>query len=199
MNTTILSGNTIVRKKSRIWTRDFLLLWQGQFVSAIGDAAYEIALGFWVLYTTGSTGMMGLLMASTMLPRVLLSPFAGIWVDRLDRKWLLVLMDTARGVAVLLVGVTAFKGHLELWMAFAAGLVIGAGGAFFNPSIGSILPDLVEKDQLVKANSFFSMIRAGSGVFGNSAGGFLLTALGAPLMFVPRISDKRADYSKKNS
>ena len=184
MSTSAIACNIVRQTGKKIWTKNFFLLWQGQFVSAIGDAAYEIALGFWVLITTGSTGLMGALMAASTLPRVVLAPFAGIWVVRADRKWLLVLMDAVRGVAVVLVGIAALAGYLEVWMAFAAGMLIGAGGAFFNPAIGSILPDLVEKDQLVKANSFFSMIRAGSGVFGNSAGGVLLSLLGAPLMFL---------------
>ena len=184
MSTSIIAEEIPLKKSEKIWKRDFFLLWQGQLVSAIGDAMYEIALGFWILITTGSTGLMGALMAASMIPRILLSPLAGAWVDRINRKWLLVLMDGVRGVAVVLVGIAAIAGFLKVWMAFTAGMIIGAGGAFFNPSIGSILPDLVKKEQLVKANSFFSMIRAGSGILGNSTGGILLAAIGAPILFL---------------
>ena len=59
-----------------IWNLNYLLLWQGQLVSALGDAMYAIALGFWVLEKTGSTAMMGTLMAASTLPRVVISPFA---------------------------------------------------------------------------------------------------------------------------
>lgn len=163
---------------------NFFLLWQGQFVSAVGDVIYEIALGFWVLAVTGSTGLMGALMAASTIPRVLIAPFAGVVVDRSDRKWLLVIMDAVRGGVVVLVAVAAYIGVLEIWMVFGAGIIIGAGAAFFNPTIGSSLPDIVDRDKLVQANSFFSMIRAGSGILGNTAGGFLYAFLGAPLMFL---------------
>ena len=79
--------------KNRLWNLNFFLLWQGQFVSAIGDVVYEIALGFWILAVTGSTVIMGTLMAASTIPRVLLAPLAGVIVDRKDRKGLLILMD----------------------------------------------------------------------------------------------------------
>jgi len=168
----------------RLLNRNFLLLWQGQLVSAIGDVAYEIALGFWILAVTGSTALMGALMAASTLPRVVLSPFAGVWVDRLDRKWLLVVMDAARGVAVVFAGVMAILGALQIWIVFVVGVIIGIGAAFFEPSVSSIIPDLVEKKDLVRANSGFAMIRAGSGILGNSGAGVLYSVLGAPLLFL---------------
>jgi MFS transporter, DHA3 family, macrolide efflux protein len=171
-------------KRRRLWTASFTLLWQGQFVSSLGDVAYEIALGFWILAATGSTALMGTLMAASTIPRVLVSPFAGVWVDRTDRRRLLVLMDVLRGLAVVAVGVAALAGIAKVWMVFAAGVVIGLGAAFFNPAMGSALPDIVEREQIVRANSFFSMLHTGSGILGNSVGGFLYAALGAPLMFL---------------
>ena len=173
----------------RLWNLNFLLLWQGQLVSAIGDTVYEIALGFWILAVTGSTGLMGSLMAASMIPRVLLTPLAGVWVDRGNRKALMVGMDALRGAVVVLVAATALTGRLQdgksrVWMVFAAGIVIGLGAAVFNPTIMAIIPDIVPRERLVQGNSFFSMIRAGSGIVGNSLGGLLYALLGAPLMFL---------------
>ena len=168
----------------RLWNSNFILLWQGQLVSAIGDVAYEIALGFWILAVTGSTGLMGTLMASSMIPRVLLTPLAGVWVDRGNRKALMVGMDALRGLAVVLVAVAALTGWIQVWMVFAAGIVIGLAAAVFNPTILSIIPDIVPRERLVQGNSFFSMIRAGSGILGNSLGGLLYALLGAPLLFL---------------
>jgi DHA3 family macrolide efflux protein-like MFS transporter len=168
----------------RLWTLSFGLLWQGQLVSAIGDTAYEIALGFWILAVTGSTGLMGALMAASTIPRVLLTPLAGVWVDRGNRKALLVGMDALRGVVVVLVAAAALSGRIQVWMVFAAGVVIGLGAAVFNPTIMAVLPDIVPRERLVQGNSFFSMIRAGSGILGNSLGGLLYAILGAPLMFL---------------
>jgi MFS family permease len=171
-------------KPRRLFNRSFALLWQGQLVSAVGDVAYEIALGFWVLAATGSTAVMGALLAASTLPRVLLSPFAGVWVDRLERKRMLVLVDGIRGIAVLVVGVMALLHLLTVAVVFSVGIVIGIGAAFFNPTVNSVIPDLVEKRDLTRANSAFSSIRAGSGILGNSSGGFVYALFGAPLLFI---------------
>jgi DHA3 family macrolide efflux protein-like MFS transporter len=177
-------GPAAAGTRPRLWTASFALLWQGQLVSTIGDTVYEIALGFWILAVTGSTGLMGALMAASTIPRVLLTPLAGVWVDRGNRKALLVGMDALRGVVVVLVAAAALSGHIQVWMVFAAGVVIGLGAAVFNPTIMAIIPDIVHRERIVQGNSFFSMIRAASGILGNSLGGVLYALLGAPLMFL---------------
>ena len=169
---------------AKVWNRDFLILWQGQLVSFFGDVVYAIALGFWILRTTGSTALMGALLAATSLPRVAAAPFAGVVVDRVDRRRLLILMDLVRGTVVLLAALAALTGTLRIWMVFVSGITIGLGGAFFSPAVNSIMPDIVPKDKLIQANSSYALISTGSGVLGNSAGGILLQVLGAPLLFL---------------
>lgn len=168
----------------KLWNLNFFLLWQGKLVSMVGDVAYNIALGFWILAVTGSTALMGTLMAASLLPRVIMAPLAGVWVDRGDRKWLIVLMDVIRGVFVVLVGAAAIFGVIRVWMVFATGVVLGICGAFFGPAVSSSIPDIVPKNRIVKANSAFALVTTGANVAGSSAGGFLYQILGAPLMFL---------------
>jgi DHA3 family macrolide efflux protein-like MFS transporter len=168
----------------KLWTSNFLLLWQGQFISMLGDVIYGIALGFWVLAVTGSTVLMGTLMAATTLPKVLVSPFAGVWADRTDRKRLLIVMDLIRGLLIVLMGVAAYSGFIRIWMVFLAGIILGVCGAFFTPTVHALIPDIVSHSKLMKANSFLGMIQTGSNIIGNSVGGFLFQIWGAPLMFL---------------
>jgi MFS transporter, DHA3 family, macrolide efflux protein len=168
----------------KLWTKSFFLLWQGQLVSILGDVVYSIALGFWILATTGSTGLMGGLMAASMLPRILVSPVAGVIVDRFDRRMLMIWMDLIRGAAVVAVGIVALTGSLQVWMVFAAGILIGLCGAFFSPSVSSVIPDLTGKTRVVQANSVFSMLQTGGNIVGNSVGGVLFQVLGAPFLFL---------------
>jgi DHA3 family macrolide efflux protein-like MFS transporter len=170
--------------EGRFLNKNIVLLWQGQLVSALGDVSYDIALGFWVMAVTGSTALMGTLMAASAIPRIVLSPFAGVWVDRGDRKAFIVLMDVIRGLLVLGVGIAALMGILKIWMVLVAGILLGASSAFFQPAAGSVLPDLVAKQHLMKANSAFAIIRTGSGLLGNGIGGFIYATIGAPLMFL---------------
>jgi DHA3 family macrolide efflux protein-like MFS transporter len=181
------AGHLMVNRGSQdenIWNKNFLLLWLGQFVSSAGDVFYSIALGFFVLEITGSTVLMGTLMAVSMVPRIIISPFAGVVVDRFDRKILLVLMDGLRCIMLSAVTVVAFLGVLKIWMLFVAGIGIGICGTFFNPAVSSSLPDIVPKSKLVKGNSIFGMIYNISGIAGNSMGGFFYAIFGAPLMFL---------------
>lgn len=148
-----------------------------------GDFVYELALGFWVLQTTGSTALMGGIMAATLLPRVLVSPFAGVVADRYDRKRLIVLTDLIRGAVVGLVAVAAVMGILEVWMLFACGVVLGVCAAVFLPAADSAIPDIVPPERVVQANSLMQIVQAATGVVGNATGGILYGLLGAPLMF----------------
>ena len=168
----------------RLWTRNFILFWQGQLVSILGDVVYAIALGFWILATTGSTALMGGLMAASTLPRILVSPVAGVLVDRFDRRRLMIWMDTIRGAAVVAVGIAGFAGSLRVWMVFAAGIVLGICGSFFSPAVSSVIPDITSREKIVQANSVFSMLQPGGNIVGNSAGGFLFNVLGAPVLFL---------------
>lgn len=171
-------------KQEKLWTTSFFILWQSQLVSTLGDAAYSIALGFWVLAATGSTALMGTLMAVSTLPGVLVSPFAGVIIDRYNKKWLLIVMDMCRGLSIILLAVAAFKGFIAIWMVFAVGILLSLCGAVFRPGVNSSVPDLVPRSKLTNANSMLAMVNTGSNMLGNIAGGFLFQILGAPFLFL---------------
>jgi DHA3 family macrolide efflux protein-like MFS transporter len=168
----------------KLWTRNFFILWQSQLVSTLGDAAYSIALGFWVLSATGSTALMGTLMAASTLPGVLVSPFAGVLIDRYNRKLLLIMMDMLRGISIVTLSIAAFNGFISVWMVFLTGILLSICGAVFRPGVNSSVPDMVPKDRLTSANSMFAIVSTGSNMFGNVAGGFLFQLLGAPFLFL---------------
>lgn len=168
----------------KLWNRNFFLLWQGQLVSVFGDALYSMALGFWVLQETGSTTIMGSIMALVTIPRIILGPFAGVIVDRCDRKKLIILGDLIRGIGMLMIAILALNGSLKIWMVMLMGIVLGICSSFFNPSIQSVLPEIVPSDKLIKANSSYQMATTGADIVGQSIGGLLYTVIGAPLMFL---------------
>ncbi|OPJ61405.1 MFS transporter [Clostridium oryzae] len=170
--------------KEKLWSRSFFILWQGQLVSTIGDAVYSIALGFWVLAVTGSTALMGTLMAASTLPGILVSPFAGVLIDKCNKKRLFIFLDMIRGICIVLLAVAANKGFIAIWMVFAAGILLSVCGAIFAPGIQAAVPELVPKSKVSNATSVFSVVSAGSNMIGNVAGGFLYQALGAPMLFL---------------
>ncbi|MFR4163771.1 MAG: MFS transporter [Paraclostridium sordellii] len=175
---------TLKNLETKLWNKNFFLLWQGQMVSVLGDVFYLMALNFWMLEITGSTALMGMLSAVTMLPKTILGPFAGVFVDRWDRKKLIVLTDLIRGVIVTFVGIAGVMGFIQVWMVFIVGIISGICAAFFNPAINSSRPDIVPEDKLLKANSVTSLAQSGMDMIGNAVGGVLYVLIGAPYMFL---------------
>ncbi|WP_346929678.1 MFS transporter [Clostridium sp.] len=168
----------------RLWNKNFFLLWQGQLVSMLGDILYMIALDFWILDVTGSTGLMGLLSALTMLPRIVLGPFAGVFVDKWNRRNIIVLTDFIRGIVITFVGIAGIFGFIQVWMVFVVGIISGLCSAFFGPAVNSIKPELVHESKFVKANSVTSLATSGMDMIGSAIGGVIYVAIGAPYMFL---------------
>lgn len=167
-----------------MWNKNNFLLWQGQLVSSLGDMVYQLALGFWVLAYTGSTAAMGIVIAAGVLPRGVVGLFSGVWVDRWNRKKVIVFMDVARGLAVLFVAVAAFGGWLTIPIIVSVAVLVGLCDSFFDPAVSSTIPSITDKEHLVRINSAFSMNRSGAEIVGNVLGGVLFTFLGAPLLFL---------------
>ena len=168
----------------KLWSKNIIILWQGQLISAFGDSVYNIALGFWVLQKTGSTMLMATIMAVSAIPGLIVSPFAGVVVDRQNKKILVILMDSIRGVSILLVAAAAYFNMLAIWMVIVAGILINVCGAIFRPAINSALPDMVDKNKVMNANAFFSIGSTASTTLGYLIGGVLFQLLGASVMFL---------------
>jgi len=169
-----------------MWNRNFLLLWQGLFVSQIGTQLFSLALLYWILETTGSATIMGLVLMAATLPGALLGPIAGTLADNLSRKLLIVWADVVRGlvgigfVLVLWYGKTSWA----LPLLFLAQVVFGICGAVFTPSVNASLPELVPKEKLPTANSLLQGTNALTTTASFGLGGFLYAAFGAPWLFM---------------
>ncbi|MDR0879127.1 MAG: MFS transporter [Clostridioides sp.] len=157
---------------------NYLLLWQGNAVSIFGEALYNVALGLWIYDKTGSAAIMGTIIAVAKLPIIILGPFGGVLADRLDRKKLIVLGDLLRGIGMLVVAALGLFGDLEVWMVMCLGILLSICATFFNPSMQSILPDIVSKEKLVKASSKFQIGTQGANIIGNAIGGLIYIKFG---------------------
>ncbi|MGN0351601.1 MAG: MFS transporter [Roseburia sp.] len=173
-----------MKKRIGIWNKNFFLLWQGQMVSVFGDALYTIALDFFVLEVTGSTAIMGTVMALVTMFRIIFGPISGVIVDRFNRKILIVLADVIRGLGILFIALAAKQGFLEIWMIMVGAIVLGICSSFFNPAIESVLPDIVPAENMIRASSIYQIAVTGMDVLGQSVGGALYAVLGAPIIFL---------------
>ncbi len=164
--------------------RDFFLLWTGQLISQIGDRFYAIALAWWVLEKTNSPAAMGFFMVASMLPELLFGLVAGGLIDRWNRKTILITADVVRGLAVIMVTLMFWWGTLEIWHIFIAAVVISLSSAFFNPTVMAIVPRLVDKENIPKANSLSQLITGLSTVTGPVLGATFVSLAGFGPVFL---------------
>lgn len=129
--------------------RNFSLLWFGQFVSFLGDRLHQVALGVLVLQRASPLDF-GLTMAATAIPNVFLGPLAGALVDRWDRKRTMVISDLMRAVLTLMVPI-AIEIHITL--VYLIAFLLATVSIFFRPAKTAVMPQIVDKDDLVTANS----------------------------------------------
>ena len=175
-------------KPVKLWNRNFFLLWQGQFVSQLGNQAFSIAMMFWIKHQTGSATLMGLLMMLVHLPIVILGPIAGTFADHYSRRKIIILCDLLAGISVTALALLLFiypdRTNLILVLMFVVGLLLGAVRSFFNPAISAAIPDIVPREKVAAANSLNQSSVQISTFFGQGLGGYLFVLLGAPLLIL---------------
>ncbi|MBC7319288.1 MFS transporter [bacterium] len=167
----------------KIWNKDLVLLLSGQSISRLGDSAHHIALMWFILEKTGSSAIMGTLSALAYIPSLILGPFAGVIVDRYSRKKIIILTDFIRGLIVALLALFFFTKGLSITEIFILTVLLGISSAFFNPCIPSSIPEMVDPENLPRANSLFSIAGRVAEIIGPSVGGVLYKFIGAGLLF----------------
>lgn len=169
-----------------LWNRNFLLLWQGQFISSLGKQAFAVTAMLWLKDATGSGSLMGLVMTVSLLPAVVLGPLAGVFVDMFDRRKIIAWTDVAGGFLVLGAAFAFFLAPdstpLLVATIFAVTLATGLLDTFSQPSIGASVPDLVPADKLEAANGINMSGIQLAGFVAQGAAGVGYRVVGAPFL-----------------
>jgi MFS family permease len=162
--------------------RDFLSLWGAETVSQFGSQITFLALPLVaILVLDESAFRVAALTSVYFLPFLLLTLPAGVWVDRLRRRPILVIGDLVRAVALLTIPLAHWADVLTIWQLYVVAFVTGVGTVFFDVAYQSYLPALVGRDQVVDGNSKLEISRAAASVGGPGLGGILVSALTAPV------------------
>jgi len=156
----------------------FTRLLMGQFISQLGDGLINLSLIIMInrlLGQTGAEAAIGILLICMTAPRVIIGLLAGVYVDRLDRKRLMIVSDLARGAIVL--ACLLVRRPADVWIYYVSAALMAAIGSVFGPAKDASLPHLVKKDQLLVANSlsqtsFIIALTTGSALAGVLMGAF---------------------------
>lgn len=170
------STDTAVSARDLLKIRNFRLLWGGQIVSNFGDAITHLTL---VLYinrlTDGNTQAIAWLLIALALPMATLGLVAGVFVDRWDRKRVMIISDLLRGVLTL--GFVAAAVWEQLWLIYVLAFLHASIASFFSPARGAVIPLIVPKDGLLAANSLSQTTLVFIRVLGTAVAGFLVGTL----------------------
>lgn len=170
--------------ENKNWKRNFFIIAAGQTVSLIGSSVVQFALIWWLASETSSPFMMAMSGMAAFLPQILLGPFAGVWIDRLKRKYVAIGADLFIGIVAVLFAVILWYGHPPYWTAWLIIGVRAVGGVFHTPAIQSIIPQLVPADKLMKANGWSQFMQSGAFMLGPVLGAAMYAAFPLPVILI---------------
>lgn len=163
--------------------RNFLMFMGGRFVSLIGSGIQTIALPLYILDVTGSGTLMGLFSILTLAPALLTAPFSGILGDRKNRKSIMIYTDIGRGILLCILAILAMIGDFNIYILFIAQVFISIMDSLFNASSSALMPELINNDKLIEANSTKGMLDAASAILGPALGGIIYGVFGIKTVF----------------
>lgn len=162
--------------------RNYRFLWLGQVVSQLGDWFNSVAIYALLLELTGTATSVALMIIVQFLPMAVVGPLAGVVVDRVNRRRLMIAADVLRGVLVL--GLLLVQGAQHVWLVY---LLMGAtvtATAFFEPARTAVIPGVTTREQLLTANALSSATWSAMLAIGAGIGGIVTAAFGRDTAFV---------------
>lgn len=151
MNSLDIKGN---------WKRNIILFLGSQTISLFGSSLVQYAMMWYITLTTGSGMMMTLYIICGFIPTFILSPIAGVWADRYNRKTLIILSDGLIATATLVLAIVFMMGYDATWLLFVMAAIRAMGTGIQTPAVGAILPQIVPKDKLIKVNGINGSLQA---------------------------------------
>lgn len=192
--TTLANKPKTLSKAKRLFNKNYLLLWQGQFVSRLGTMVYSIVIALWLkemaeanaATSSASGSIVGSFFMLSAIPMVLLSALGGAVADRFPRKKIIIFGDLFSGSIIIILSILLFTlpsgNYWGIVAVFIVGMLLSTSGSFFGPAISASVPDLVPAKKLNTANSMGQLSMKVSTLFGQGVGPILMGVLGVPLL-----------------
>ena len=163
---------------------NFRLYFGGQCISLIGTWMQQIAMSWLVFRLTWSVLLLATVTFTAQIPILVATPYMSVFVDRFDRRKLLVLTQTLSMIQALLMAILTLTGFVQVWHIMVLSLLIGLINALDNPTRQSFYPSLVSPDKLSNAIALNSAVINGSRLIGPAVGGVLIGLLGEGICFL---------------
>jgi len=161
-----------------IKNRDFLLLFLGRLVSSVGSAIFIIAILWSAAAEIGGVGAVSTVLSTIAVTNIIFSPFAGVWADRWKKKNILVITDLISGGILILLGIFFGTYFYQIWVLIITIFGLQICGTLFGPALLSLIPIMVNDDELSQANAMISMTDRLSQLIGMVIGGVIVSLVG---------------------
>lgn len=155
----------------------FLIVWVGQLFSVVGSGLTSFALGVWVLRDTGSVTLFSLILLFSSLPAILFSPFAGVIVDRYNRRTVMIVSDSIAGLGTLTMFFLYLTGMMEIWHLYIILSISSVASSMQFPAYQAAIATLVKKESLGRASGLVQVAESISIIVAPLLAGFLLSAI----------------------
>ncbi|PMC35923.1 MFS transporter [Bacillus sp. UMB0899] len=152
--------STVNNNLKENWLKNIILFLSSQTVSLFGSSLVQYAIMWYITLETESGLMMTLYIICGFIPTFLLSPVAGVWADRYNRKMLIMVADGLIATATLILAILFLMGYDATWLLFVMAAIRAFGTGIQTPAVGAILPQIVPKDKLTKVNGANGSIQA---------------------------------------
>lgn len=152
--------NLVNNQQNETWLKNIVLFLSSQTISLFGSSLVQYAIMWHITLTTESGMMMTLYIICGFIPTFILSPIAGVWADRYNRKILIVLSDGLIAFATLILAILFIMGFDSIWLLFVMAAIRAFGAGIQTPAVGAILPQVVPKEKLTKVNGVNGSIQA---------------------------------------
>jgi MFS family permease len=163
--------------------RNFRLYFTAQLISVSGTWMQAVAQAWLVLHLSGSGVDLGIVVGLQFLPMLLFGPFGGLTADRVDKRRLLFVTQSAGGLLALVLGILVVSHRVELWQVYVLATSLGVVNLFDNPARQTFMMEMVGRDDLPNAVSLNTVVMNASRVIGPAIGGVVITLFGLGTCF----------------
>lgn len=157
------------------WRKNIVLFLFSQTLSLFGSSLVQYAIMWYITLETKSGIMMTLSIICGFVPTFFLSPFGGVWADRYNRKWLIMLSDSLIALSTLIMAIVFLMGYKAFWLLFLMSVIRAFGAAVQTPAVNAFIPQIVPEEKLTRVNGTNASIQAVIMILSPMASGALLT------------------------
>lgn len=136
------------------WRRTFITIWSGQAISILTSSILQMAIVWYITQKTGSAALLSLATLIGFLPQALLGMFIGVYIDRYNRKTVMILSDILIALAGMVLVIVGIFGEIPIWLIYVVLFFRSVGSAFHTPALQAVTPSIVPKDQLTQYAGF---------------------------------------------